>query len=90
MKPGLVPEVTAAIRDDTPIGDAKLATLAEFTRSLFHPRGLPAKSAVEAFPGAGYSERQILEIALALAVNNLSNYANHLFHTPSGHAWTQE
>ena len=27
-------------------------------------------------------ERQILEIVLAIAVKTLSNYANHLFHTP--------
>ncbi|MFZ3207040.1 MAG: carboxymuconolactone decarboxylase family protein [Pseudomonas sp.] len=95
MKSGLAPEVTDAIRDDSPIGDARLAALAEFTRTLFHTRGLPAKSAVEAFLGAGYSERQILEIVLALAVKTLSNYANHLFHTPldemfSGRAWTQK
>jgi alkylhydroperoxidase family enzyme len=37
---------------------------------------------VGAFLAAGYSERQILEIVLAIAVKTLSNYANHLFHTP--------
>lgn len=55
-------------------------------------RGLPDKAEVEAFLGAGYSERQILEIVLAIAVKTLSNYANHLFHTPvdamfAGRAW---
>lgn len=95
MKSGLDAEVTNAIRDDSPIADTKLAALAEFTRTLFHTRGLPSKAAVEAFLAAGYSERQILEIVLALAVKTLSNYANHLFHTPldemfSGRAWTQK
>jgi len=95
MKSGLAADVTNAIRDGNPIADAKLAALAEFTRTLFHTRGLPTKAAVEAFLGAGYSERQILEIVLALAVKTLSNYANHLFHTPldemfSGRAWTQK
>ncbi len=45
-------------------------------------RGLPKRADVEAFLAAGYSERQILEIVLAIAVKTLSNYANHLFHTP--------
>jgi alkylhydroperoxidase family enzyme len=44
--------------------------------------GLPSRSDVETFLAAGYSERQLLEIVLAIAVKTLSNYANHLFHTP--------
>ncbi|MFZ3186169.1 MAG: carboxymuconolactone decarboxylase family protein [Pseudomonas sp.] len=95
MKSGLAPQVTDAIRDGAPIDDAKLAVLAEFTRTLFHTRGLPSQSAVEAFLAAGYAERQVLEIVLALAVKTLSNYANHLFHTPldsmfAGRAWVQK
>ena len=95
MKSGVAPEVTDAIRDGTPIGDTKLAALAEFTRTLFHTRGLPSCAAVEAFLTAGYAERQVLEIVLALAVKTLSNYANHLFHTPldamfAGRAWQQK
>jgi len=55
-------------------------------------RGLPDTADVNAFLGAGYSERQILEIVLAIAVKTLSNYANHLFHTPvdaifAGRTW---
>lgn len=95
MQSGLAPNVTDAIRDGTPIEDAKLAALADFTRILFHTRGLPSQAAAQAFLGAGYSERQVLEIVLALAVKTLSNYANHLFHTPldemfAGRAWQQK
>jgi hypothetical protein len=32
-------------------------------------------------------ERHVLEIVLALAVKTLSNYSNHLFHTPLDHAF---
>lgn len=47
---------------------------------------------VQHFLDAGYSERHILEIILAISVKTLSNYANHLFHTPidgvfAGRAW---
>jgi uncharacterized peroxidase-related enzyme len=88
-----VPEaVTDAIRDGQPIPDARLAALHDFTRTMVIKRGLPDKADVDAFLGAGYSERQILEIVLAIAVKTLSNYANHLFHTPvdgmfAGRTW---
>lgn len=44
-------------------------------------RGLPSREAVAQFLAAGYEERLILEIILAIAVKTLSNYANHVFHT---------
>lgn len=93
MKSGLAPEVTDAIRNGTPIADAKLAALAEFTKAVSGTRGLPSRAATETFLAAGYSERQILEIVLALAVKTISNYSNHLFHTPldpvfAGHQWS--
>jgi len=31
---------------------------------------------------AGYTETDILEVLLAVAVKTISNYTNHLFHTP--------
>lgn len=74
--------VTNAIRDGKLIPDAKLAALSEFTRKMFVNRGLPRRGDVEKFLAAGYTDRHILEIVLAIAVKTLSNYANHLFHTP--------
>lgn len=89
---GVAPAVTDAIRDGQPIPDARLAALHEFTRTMVAKRGLPDTADVNVFLAAGYSERQILEIVLAIAVKTLSNYANHLFHTPvdgvfAGRAW---
>lgn len=74
--------VTDAIRNDTEIPDERLSALAKFTRVMVEQRGLPQTRDVEAFLAAGYTERQILEIILAIAVKTLSNYANHIFHTP--------
>jgi uncharacterized peroxidase-related enzyme len=95
MKSKLAPEVTDAIRDGTPIADGKLAALAAFTKTMINARGLPSRTNTEAFLAAGYSERQILEIVLAIAVKTLSNYANHLFHTPldqvfAGRRWSDK
>lgn len=85
-------EVTDAIRDGHAIPDAKLAALAAFVEVMVERRGLPRRADVEAFLGAGYTERQILEVVLALAVKTISNYSNHLFHTPvdaafAGRVW---
>jgi uncharacterized peroxidase-related enzyme len=74
--------VTKAIRDGNPVQDAKLAALANFCRIMVDSRGLPNRDQVAAFLAVGYSEQQILEIILAIAVKTLSNYSNHLFHTP--------
>ena len=74
-------EVTNAIRDGRKIEDDKLHALSAFTKEMFQTRGTPSADAVENFLKAGYDERKILEIILALAVKTLSNYSNHLFGT---------
>jgi len=75
-------EVTDAIREYRVIPDEKLEALARFTNTMAESRGRPGRKDVEAFLNAGYSERHILDIILAQAVKTLSNYSNHLFHTP--------
>ena len=75
-------EVTNALRDGKPVPDAKLAVLATFTRTMVVTRGLPSQADVAQFLAAGYSERQILEVILAIAIKTISNYTNHVVHTP--------
>jgi uncharacterized peroxidase-related enzyme len=75
-------EVTNAIRDGRPIREPRLGALSRFTKAMVQSRGMPDRREVEAFVKAGFTERQVLEIVLAIAVKTLSNYANHLFHTP--------
>lgn len=74
--------VTNAIRDFGQIPDPKLAALSQFTDVIVASRGLPSEDDVKAFLGAGFSEQQVLEVVLAVAVKTLSNYVNHLFQTP--------
>ena len=57
----------------------KFRALSTFTRTMFITRERPSAEDVELFLKAGYSERQVLEIILALAVKTMSNYSNHLF-----------
>lgn len=85
-------EITDAIRDGHTVPDARLDALAEFTTAMVETRGLPTESQVAAFLTAGYTESDILQVVLALAVKTISNYTNHLFHTPvdevfAGRTW---
>ncbi|WP_290636720.1 carboxymuconolactone decarboxylase family protein [Aquisalimonas sp.] len=74
-------EVTDAILAGKPAPDDKLGALQRFVQVMFDTRGKPEPSDVEAFKVAGFSERHVLEVILALAVKTLSNYTNHIFHT---------
>lgn len=81
-KSGVPAEVTDAIRAGKPIADARLAALSRFTEILVESRGCPTKADAAAFLAAGFSEKQILDILLAISVKTISNYANHMLHTP--------
>ncbi len=70
-----------AVRDDEVIEDPKLRALAAFTRTMVISSGNPTQAELEAFVSAGYTEKNVLEIILALAVKTISNYSNHLLHT---------
>lgn len=74
-------EVTDAIRNDGEIGDPKLKALAQFTRVMVDTRGNPSAPDAQAFLDAGYADKDILGIVLAISVKVISNYSNHLFHT---------
>jgi uncharacterized peroxidase-related enzyme len=75
-------EITDAIRDGRPIGDAKLRALADFVKIMVETRGRPSDAEARKFMSAGYSERNILGVILAIGVKTLSNYTNHIFDTP--------
>ena len=68
----------AALRAGRQLPDAKLEALAEFTRLMVTSRGMPGKAAVDAFLAAGFTERHVLGIVLAIGVKTYSNYTNHL------------
>ena len=76
---GVSTEVLDAIRQDTPISDQELATLHQFTKTVVKKRGWLTQEELDDFISAGYTERHVLEIILAISVKTLSNYSNHLF-----------
>ncbi len=80
-------EVLAALREGTPLPDAKLQALAVFSTIMVESRGTPTPQELAAFKAAGYADRHALEIVLAIAVKTLSNYSNHVFHTQTDPAF---
>jgi uncharacterized peroxidase-related enzyme len=78
---GVPAPVLNALRAGLPLPDARLRALSVFTRIMVAGRGKPAGRDLQAFLAAGFSERQVLEIILAIAVKTISNYSNHVFHT---------
>jgi len=75
-------EVTDAIRAGKHIGDPKLSALASFTRAMLSIRGRPSQDDVSSFLEAGFTEKHVLDVILALAIKTISNYTNHVFATP--------
>lgn len=82
-------EVTDAVRAGEPIGDARLQALNVFTTTMVATRGRPSDVELKEFLAVGYTENQVLEIILAIAVKTLSNYSNHLFDTPLDKAFAR-
>lgn len=75
------PVVIEAIRKHNTIPDVKLSMLSAFTEIMLESQGKPSADDVNVFLNAGFTERHVLEIILAIAVSTISNFANHVFHT---------
>ena len=71
-----------ALREGGTIADARLEALAGFTAAVVVKRGHVGDAAVDAFIVAGFTRAQVLEVVLIVATKVISNYVNHLTHTP--------
>ena len=75
-------EVVRALRDGVPLADARLEALRALTADIVERRGWPPEQSVAAFLAAGYANEQFLEVVLGVGMKTLSNYTNHIAHTP--------
>ncbi len=80
-KAGVTNQTIDAIRNNRLASDTKLEALRSFVQKMVESRGNPTDAEAAAFLAAGYSEKQILGVILAIGVKVLSNYTNHIFHT---------
>jgi alkylhydroperoxidase family enzyme len=88
------PAVIDALRAGTPLPDAKLEALHRFTTIVVRERGFVPDAEVDAFLAAGYTRRNVFEVLLGVATKVMSNYTNHIVHTPydafmKGNEWTK-
>ncbi len=79
---GVSDEISDALRNETPLPNARLEALRAFTLSVVRDHGNVDDSAVQAFLDAIFTKRQILEVILGVSQKVMSNYTNHLANTP--------
>ncbi len=80
-------DIIEALRNETPLPNAKLEALRTFTIQMVRERGNASQAQLEAFFAAGYSHRAVLDIILGLAQKTMSNYINHVAVTPVDEAF---
>ncbi|MBL4711220.1 MAG: carboxymuconolactone decarboxylase family protein [Gammaproteobacteria bacterium] len=79
---GIEQDDIEALRSGAPLTDKKLDTLRTFTRTLIANRGKVSIAELQTFYDAGYTDIQVLEVILGLAIKTISNYTNSVAGTP--------
>ncbi|MBX9796957.1 carboxymuconolactone decarboxylase family protein [Sphingomonas sp.] len=79
---GVPEDAIQAIRSGAPIADARLQALRVFAETVARERGFAGDAAVDAFIAAGFTRANVLEVVTVIATKTISNYTNHLTHTP--------
>jgi len=74
--------ITDALRNETPLADAKLEALRTLTLTITRNRGQVSQEELDAFYAAGYGEQQVLDIIFGLSQKVISNYTNRIANTP--------
>ena len=90
---GVDADIISALRNNTPISDAKLEALRQFAVVINESRGWPSDAQIQSFLDAGYTRQTVLEVILGTALKVLSNYTNHVADTElddafKPNAWT--
>jgi uncharacterized peroxidase-related enzyme len=75
---GLAPAVLKQIRAGEPTGDAKRDALVRFVRNLAKTSGTISDAEFSAIRSAGYTDRQLVDISLAIAVTTFTNIFNRI------------
>lgn len=86
-------DVLAALREQRPLLDQKLNALRALVLSVLRHRGWVPEADLEHVVAAGYTQRHVLDVLTIVALKTLSNYVNHIAHTPldpqfASHAWS--
>ena len=78
-----MPEQTLSdLRDQRDLSDAKLNALRTLVLSILRHRGWVPEADLEHVAAVGYTRRHVLDVLTIVALKTLSNYVNHIAHTP--------
>ena len=78
-----MPEQTLMeLRQQVALTDHKFSALQKLTLSVMEHHGYIPEEDIAAFQAAGYEQCHLLEVLTILAQKTLSNYYNHIAHTP--------
>ena len=75
---GLKPDVLKQLRDSQPTGDAKRDALVHFVRKIVRTRGTISEAEFQAIRAAGYTDAQLVDISLAIALTVFTNVFNRI------------
>ncbi|WP_412517769.1 carboxymuconolactone decarboxylase family protein [Actinomadura madurae] len=84
------PEVVEALRAGKSLNDPALEAARRFTQLMVSGRGWVEEAEVQAFLDAGYTRRHVMDVILGVGMKTLSNYTNHIAHTPLDPAWADQ
>jgi len=70
---GMSADEIKALRNGTPLSDPKLQALRHFTQRMIQARGWVEEREIEAFLAAGYTQQQVLEVILGIAIKIMHN-----------------
>jgi uncharacterized peroxidase-related enzyme len=75
---GVASDTLQQIRSHEPTGDAKRDALVHFVRNIVETRGTISDSEFTAIKAAGYTDAQLVDISLAIAVTTFTNVFNRI------------
>lgn len=75
-------EIVNAVRNNTPLPDARLHALANLVKELVRERGYAREETIQTFLAAGYRKEQVMELLLGIALKTISNYFDHISPAP--------
>lgn len=81
-KAGLSKEDVRRLQRGLPLPDGRLQALRQLVDDVVEQRGWVAPGKLHTFAAAGYTEAQVLEVVLGVALKTLTNYVNHIAKPP--------
>jgi alkylhydroperoxidase family enzyme len=87
VRAGLGADLVDALRARAALPDGQLDAVRRLTQAIVRERGWVGDAGIDDFVAAGFTRRHVLDVVLGVGMKTLSNYTNHIAHTPLDPAW---